>query len=301
MIKKNDFKKLAIRVAVLIRPDYGFIYAADLIKERKSIPHTNIFSWDSGKVKEGRINYNAHSACLIRFPEQGVVDVSESGYYTVNSGSGTFIGNLFNNSSSSIPSLSGGIRSVSEINGIAHVVGEEGIVFKLEDVNKWKYIGNGLLKTFDVEAIHGFNESDVYAVGNRGQVWHYNGEKWKNIKVPTSKNLLAIKCVPDGSVYVAGRDGLLLKGKLGKWKEIELSITDNIWGIEWFNDALWISTFTNVYQLKNHDLIPANFGKVKPSCYKLIAIESQMWSVGEFDIMSFDGKKWEKLIDYDFK
>ena len=52
-----------------------------------------------------------------------------------------------------------------------------------------------------------------------------------------------------------------------------------------------------VYRLKKEELEPVDFGKDPPkSCYQLSAAKGVMWSNGEYDIMSFDGKKWTRIV-----
>ncbi|MNR67130.1 hypothetical protein D3C85_1909650 [compost metagenome] len=62
-------------------------------------------------------------------------------------------------------------------------------------------------------------------------------------------------------------------------------------------DHLYVSTMANVYHLKNDQLEPVNFGDDRPnSCYQLSAAEGVMWSNGEFDLMSFDGTQWRRIV-----
>jgi hypothetical protein len=50
-----------------------------------------------------------------------------------------------------------------------------------------------------------------------------------------------------------------------------------------------------LYQLEDRELVPVDFGKDAPdSCYKLTAAEGVLWSVGQEDLFSYDGKTWTR-------
>ena len=48
-------------------------------------------------------------------------------------------------------------------------------------------------------------------------------------------------------------------------------------------------------RLKGRELLPVNFGKDDPgSCYKLTEAEGVMWSVGQENLFSYDGRRWTR-------
>lgn len=110
--------------------------------------------------------------------------------------------------------------------------------------------------------------------------------------------LTSIKCAPNGIAYIAGHRGVLLQGRNDMWSVVDQTETsDDIWDLEWFIDALYVSTMSNVYRLKQSQLEPVDFGDDRPkSCYQLSAGKDVMWSNGEFDLMSFDGIEWTRIV-----
>ncbi len=298
-MKKSPLRDLVIRTAVVRRLDLGFIYACDPRKEEKEIPHAITFMWEAGKFDRGECNYNAHTACIIEHPEPGLVDASEPGYYSVNTRNGMTSGDILEYSQPPPrkPRL-GGIRSLSEIGGKAYAVGLRGMVYQLDGLRKWTRIDEGLPDSFNIQAIHGFEISDTYAVGRHGELWHYNGKRWTKRELPTNKNLNTVKCAGNETVYLAGHDGILIRGRENIWEIIDHEETDDdIWDLEWFEGKLYVSTMDAVYRLKKEELEPVDFGKDPPkSCYQLSAAKGVMWSNGEYDIMSFDGNAWARIV-----
>ncbi len=56
---------------------------------------------------------------------------------------------------------------------------------------------------------------------------------------------------------------LFLKGRDNNWEIIEQELTtQDFWGLEWFNDRLYIATTTSLYELENNELRLVNFGKI---------------------------------------
>jgi hypothetical protein len=277
----------------------GYIYACDLKKERDDIPHAITFKWNAGAFVRGECNYDAFAACIIEIPDQAVLNISGAGYYTVVTRNGNTSGDILENSQPSPKKRRlGGFRAVSEIAGKAYAVGLRGMVYRLDDIKKWTRIDDGLPDTFNIQAIHGFDASDIYAVGRDGDLWHFNGKGWEMRELPTNINLTAVKCAEDGKVYIAGHNGIFIRGRGDVWTMINHEETnDDIWDIEWFEGQVFISTMHAVYRLNEEKLEPVDFGDDPPkSCYQLSAAKGVMWSNGEFDIMSFDGSNWTRVV-----
>ncbi|MCY1293798.1 hypothetical protein D9M70_430690 [compost metagenome] len=295
----TPLKGLIMRTAVVRQPGLGYIYAADPAKEAAEIPHAITFKYKDGVFTRGDANYDAHSITMVSQPELGLVAVSGAGYYSAIMASGTRAGDIFDDSTPAPATpRTGGIRSVATIDGRAFAVGLRGIAYRFDGPGHWVRIDEGLPDSFNAQAIHGFSEEELYAVGREGAIWLYDGQGWQSCESPTSVTLTSVKCTPGGVVYAAGHRGVLLQGRQHQWRVIDQSETgDDIWDLEWFMDQLYVSTLSNVYLLKDDQLEPVNFGGDRPgSCYQLSAAEGVMWSNGEFDLMSFDGTQWSRIV-----
>ncbi len=299
MNKKFPLDGQVIRTAVVRLSDVGYIITADLMKEKEGVSHATVFTWKAGVLSPGDRNYNAHSICIIDNPEIGIVDVSEQGYYAVTIRSGIVCGDIFESSQPiSKTNRYGGIRSVSEIFGQAYAVGLRGMVYRLDDLKMWTRIDDGLPDSFNIQAIHGFHASDIYAVGRNGELWHYDGKVWVGHDMPTNANFTSVKCAGDCKVYISGHNGVFVCGIGHMWSVIDHKCTDeDLWDVEWFDGSVYVSSMSSVYRLKDHHLEKVDFGDDTPnSCYQLSAAGGVMWSNGEYDIMTFDGKTWNRVV-----
>jgi len=296
---KHLLKNLLIRGGAVRAADLGFLIAGDPKLERKEIAHARSFRWKDGKFNSGKANFNINSICIIDDPEYGVVYTSDQGTYSVQTRSGIITSNIFRDFSPPRTDVRyGGISSVSTIAGKAHAVGLTGIVFRLDGMNKWTRIDEGLPNSFNINAADGFSGTDIYAVGLKGQLWQYDGQAWTSRDLPTNANLNAVRCAPTGAVYTGGRGGALLQGSGSKWSVIDHSETDDvIWGLQWFKDKLYVSTNTGVYTLEGDRLAPVNFGDDEPcTTFTLSSTNDALWSVGSRDVMAFDGGTWTRIV-----
>lgn len=293
------FKNLIVRTAVVIARRYGYIYACDPRREKKGEPHTYVFAWDDGQVERGEGNYDAHSVCLIEDPDRGSVDIAEAGYYTADTDDDRVTQDLFANSAPTPASKRArGLRAVRDIAGRAYAIGLRGMVYRLDAIERWTRIDEGLPQSFDGQAIHGFGHEDVYAVGRAGQIWRFDGRRWRAERAPTKANLNAVVGAPDGTVYAGGHGGVLLRRRRGTWSQIEHEgMNHNIWDLEWFAGTLYVSTLDGVFFLDGDHLRPVAYGKHTPrSTYQLSSNGGVMWSSGETDIMELDGKAWTRIL-----
>lgn len=295
----TPLKGLVIRAAVARKPGLGFIYAADPEKEADEVPHAITFKYRNGSFTRGEANYDAHSLTAITKPDPGLIDVSGAGYYAANMASGMTLGDIFDQSAPPPPKpRTTGIRSVATVAGQAYAIGLRGMVYRFDGPKRWTRIDDGLPESFEGQAIHGFSDSEIYAVGRDGAMWQFDGHNWLQRDLPTSVTLTCVHCAGDGNVYLGGHRGTLLRGRGDSWAIIDHGETeDNIWDVEWFIDRLYVSTMAHLYHLDGSTLAEVDFGADRPkTCYQLSVGEGVMWSVGEFDIMVFDGTRWARIV-----
>lgn len=192
------------------------------------------------------------------------------------------------------------IRNAATIDGYVVACGMRRQVYKRVDEDRWLDISAPFSEASDevgFEAIAGFSSDEIYAVGWNGEIWEYDGSAWADRGSLTNITLTSVCCAEDGRVYVAGQQGTLLTGRHNKWEVIEWDeeTDDDLWGLCWFDDKLYVATMKNLFTLDGNLLVAVDFGDVKvSSCYSLSTAEGVLWSVGNEDVLSFDGSDWQK-------
>jgi hypothetical protein len=85
----------------------------------------------------------------------------------------------------------------------------------------------------DLAGISGVTSSDVYVVGSRGTVLHFDGTRWTEQKSGTSRNLTAVRAISPTDVFAVGFDGLILHFDGKEWRRQASGTTRTlsaIWG-----------------------------------------------------------------------
>ncbi|MCI5130117.1 MAG: hypothetical protein D3904_01040 [Candidatus Electrothrix sp. EH2] len=194
------------------------------------------------------------------------------------------------------------MEDVAVIDGYAYACGMDRQLFKRVAKGKWMPMHAPTPTQDEVlgfMGMDGFSETEIYAAGWEGEIWHYNGEKWFQIDSPTSLDLHAVCCAGDGVVYLCGSNGTFIKGRKDKWEVIgDPAFTKDLWDMHWFNDRLYAVTMYDIYELVGNDLKPVDTGDNMPSsCYRLSSADGVMWSVGTRDVFRYDGNKWEDVLE----
>ena len=155
--------------------------------------------------------------------------------------------------------IRGEIRKVKTIGGYPYVCGGERSVGKRLDKNRWFSHTQAMpahpeapsapgypppswcVTSAGFDDIDGFAEDDLYAVGGKADVWHWDGHRWEQVTIPTDKRIDAVCCAGDGEVYIASSlEGHLIAGRGDRWrvlstKEVHLGFRDLVW----HEDRVW--------------------------------------------------------------
>jgi hypothetical protein len=192
--------------------------------------------------------------------------------------------------------------------GKAYAVGPRRKVYVREASDTWRQLAAGLfpegektnLDASGFSDIDGFADNDLYACGGRGDLWHFDGNAWSRIDVPTNENLFRVCCASDGLVYIITGARELLVGRGNSWALMGQDVTNaHFESIVEFGTRLILSTESELFEVANGAIQPANFGAPMPpmrSCSFLAAGDGIMVVAGSGDACSFDGTAWSVIV-----
>ncbi len=295
---EHYFKGLSITTGAVRYRDLCYLLTTKDSLSKEKIPHTRIYEIDQGRIGGIDLDWIGVSGTVCHFPEEKFIALGETGnIYTLG---GKQIKEEQPVTQEEI--LFREIRGISK--GRAYAVGPARKVFRRDAPDKWSDISAPMpepenLLDAGFESIDGKTESDIYAVGWGGEIWHFDGNYWEKIDYLTNLALYKIRYAGDGFFYACGQMGTVLKGYAGQWEIVENNVTvEDFWGIEWFAGNIYISSLYLLYVLENGNLSPVDFGEVAPpsTCYHLSAADGILWSVGAKDIMQFDGNEWTRIL-----
>ncbi len=191
--------------------------------------------------------------------------------------------------------------------GRAIAVGPRRKVFVRDAPDKWRQLVAGLFPQGDqtnhdssgFSDIDGFSDSDLYACGGRGDLWHFDGFLWTRVEIPTNDNLWRLCCAPNGLVYVITGRRQILMGRDQSWTVVSQDLTDQHFeSIVVFNDKVIISTESSLFELVGDALQPASLGAIpRMRSNSFLAVGDGILVVaGGSDACSFDGTRWSVII-----
>ncbi|MCP4679521.1 MAG: hypothetical protein GY854_29335 [Deltaproteobacteria bacterium] len=200
------------------------------------------------------------------------------------------------------PSKRGEIKDMCLIGDYLYVVGACGQVYRREGPDKWVRWDKGIENT-DVElnAIHGLDGSDVYAVGASGGIWRCVDGAWKQLESPTDTTLCNVRVVEPGLAYMVGEKGVLVRCDQGTCRVVqEIEAKEDLVGIEWFDGKLYVAGESCIYVLNDSGLESAKAGYGPGFTFgHLSANDGVMWSFGKNHLFrTDDGTRWHNATPH---
>jgi hypothetical protein len=287
----------SFRTGAVRSSEIGYLLGVNDGVDEDEYAHTALFQYNKGEEwGQEDLEWIAASCCVSTLPKEQLVAVGKEDQYVV-IGSGEYFEGRIGDSLKKRPK-DGELRAVRDVAGKAHAVGMGKQVYRRDGRDRWTDLGARLPDSGGFEAIHGYSQNDLYAVGWKGEIWHFDGRTWESIKSPTKRILTGVCCADDGFVYACGMGGVLIRGRGSRWNLIKHAETEeDFWDVEWFKGRLYASTLSFVYTLKEDDLAIDDMNEnPASSCYHLSSIKGQLlWSVGLKNVMVFNGKKWKQI------
>lgn len=212
------------------------------------------------------------------------------------------------------------MSSLREIEDQLWACGQHGQVYRRFGVDDWRENDQGIrmkvdparygvdrigemLKTVStapmLSCIDGTSASDVYVVGLRGYMAHFDGVKWTELGSPVNEHLEWVRCYGKDEVWVCGHNGTLLRGN-ARAGFASLSSSDDRQAfvcLTKFNNAVYLSAEEGLFQFDGKSISSVK-SRLKPQlrdAWRLDQFDGVMWSIGVTDLARFDGKKWMRV------
>jgi hypothetical protein len=147
-------------------------------------------------------------------------------------------------------------------------------------------------------SIDGFDDKEIYAVGYSGEIWLFDGKSWNQQSSPTNARLECVRCQADGTVLISGEAGMVLRGRRDIWTVLEQDLTD-----ETLLSHATLGTKTKfatdagvLIEYDGKEFSPVKMPEKRQITTSFLDSNSeQILSVGEEDILIFNGRTWSSL------
>jgi hypothetical protein len=202
----------------------------------------------------------------------------------------------------------GYVNKIANIAGSLYVCGYARQVYRRE-VGAWVHVDQGMIADVNatgisLESIDGLDESNMYAVGLKGEIWHFDGRTWTPVDSPTNVHLFEVHCVNAELVYACGKDGVVVRGSGSRWEVLQNpDFNQDLWGVCAFEGEIYVAGFGGLARVDGTDIVPLDtgLGRKIPGYRLRAGPPGVLWSIGNDDILRFDGSKWEEVICPDNK
>ena len=241
-------------------------------------------------------------------PKSQAIMISAKGHVAV-------LGGNFNGLEDRIPlgkpdtPLNTSAHALVAIDGYVYAVGPWRAVCRRLEPGKWENLADR--KTlpepkpnsygssddgFDV--IDGYSGNDIYAGGEKGDLWHFDGKRWDRCPVPTDMLIESICCAGDDFVYVGLQSGAVMRGRGQQWQVIHIgSMTLPFQDMVWFAGKVWCTSDYGVWTIENGKLVEPDLPPEVRSCSGNLSVgDGVMLLAGMYGATVFDGSKWTALV-----
>jgi len=199
----------------------------------------------------------------------------------------------------------GGTRHLRTIGGYLYAIGGNRSVIRREGREHWQFIGEIPFDSHKDKGVgfadmDGFSSQDMYAAGGQGDVWHYNGTKWRRLPFPSNMDLYTVCCAGDGFVYIGAESGSVFKGRGNEWKlisrgKMSLPFRDLVW----HQGKVWGTSDYGLWVVENDKVTEADVpDKVRGCSGHLSVGDGVMLLAGIYGAALNDGKSWQMIIDF---
>ena len=200
------------------------------------------------------------------------------------------------------PDRLGVIRDARFLGKDVYVVGMSRQAYRRSG-NTWTDIGTPIhakpTQSRGFNSVTGDGKATVFAAGFGGEIWTYDGAAWTQLDSPTNVALQKILYTKEGVIYACGQAGALLRGDGDGFEPVrQTETTDNLYGLAWFDDRLFVASLTKIWTLEGDRLEPVDVGiPGRLTTGDLEAGAGMLWSVGAKHLLRTEnGKTWKLVI-----
>lgn len=195
----------------------------------------------------------------------------------------------------------GAVTRVKQINGWIYGCGSARSLFKRVDRNLWVEVGplppmkKGQSGFNDFDA---FSETDIYAAGGKGDVWHYDGKAWHAVPFPSNMWIESVCCGQDGYVYIGAQSGSVFRGRNNEWKlihkgDLSLPFKDMVW----FGDRVYATNDYGLWEIKDGVVHRSEAPIEITNCSGNLSVgDGVMLLAGHYGAALHDGTGWTRLF-----
>lgn len=169
------------------------------------------------------------------------------------------------------------------------------------DGSKLTRLPMGGFEDCDFCDVAGNSDADVYAVGLGGVALHFDGVRWRRMRVPTLAHINSVRCSPAGGAILSDSEGVVWRGSHSpnRWRRMASSSEGgNVWSTCTFRDRLYAAAGAKGLLVEENGSLracpPTRATAAMRPC-RLGADARAMWVFGPNALLRYDGRRWTEV------
>jgi hypothetical protein len=207
------------------------------------------------------------------------------------------------------------IGNAKVIDGKMYAIDVGRIAYRRDAPDTWTLLNNGLPDFFAEKdgsklgflGIDGFSERDIYAAGYNGDVWHWNGQRWKKVPMPTNADIYGVCCGGDGLVYMSTGVETFVVGRKNRWEIIRYGDNEDLYDVKfrhmvWFKDRVYMGYGSTLYEIKDGKFKQSRLNDLegRPVDWSCLDANDEILLAGsKLHVALFDGERFETVIPFE--
>lgn len=191
--------------------------------------------------------------------------------------------------------------------GEACAVGLNRKVYVRRDISSWVPLAEGLVEPnepsdLDLRGfsdVGGFASGEIYACGNRGDLWRMKDGRWTRHAVPSNGALRRIVCASDELVYMITDFGEVVVGRDDSWEVVVQDETEErLENLVEYQGRVLVSTTSTIFEVAPGRFEDADLGEPELSGKSRIASRDGVLLIaGAQDAAFYDGERWTVILE----
>ena len=266
----------------------------------KDINHTAVMSW-ARPMLAPRTMRMFRTVFIGELPGAEMVFVGDNGHCLSISAAGQERDEFVTPDADDSPKTIGHLRSATVVGDGVIAVGMQRQVYRRDPGGNWSPARRGLPAygdgpTSGFEAVASVNSEEVYAAGWDGEIWQFDGKAWRRVDSPTNRIITGLGVDDNGAVYGCGRNGMVLSGRGDDWKMLEVGCPDDLWSIVPWGSRLFAAGLHRLYCIEDGKASIVDLGEIGANSFGVLTMNAGvLWSIGEKDVLSYDGLSWARI------
>lgn len=204
----------------------------------------------------------------------------------------------------------GAVTRLKQLDGWLYGCGGGRTLFKRLDKGTWESFSQDIPRVPDeqhvgsseegFEDFDGWSESDIYAVGGYGDVWHFDGKGWRQIPFPTDEPLKSVCCGGDGQVYISGYEGVTFVGRGDRWKKIfDGGISLGFRDMVWYEDRVWCTSDYGLWTIHEERVCVADVPPTVAACAGHLSVGDGVLLLAGYSGAAFrEHGAWQQIVSF---